>query len=61
MALERTFIPYGAYWITPFCRWQGSLVGEHSMKLTARVARQALSDGSVTPEYTSVPSSWASR
>ena len=38
MALERTFIPYGAYWSTPFCRWQGSLVGEHSMKLTARVA-----------------------
>ncbi len=50
MALERTFIPYGAYWSTPFCRWQGSLAGEHSMKLTARVARQALSDGPVTPE-----------
>jgi acetyl-CoA acetyltransferase family protein len=51
MAFERTFIPYGAYWSTPFCRWQGSLAGEHSMKLAARVARHALSDGPVTPEH----------
>ena len=50
MAFERTFIPYGAYWSTPFCRWQGSLAGEHSMKLAARVARQALRAGPVTPE-----------
>ncbi len=42
MALERTFIPYGAYWSTPFCRWQGSLGHLHSMKLAAQVTRRFL-------------------
>ncbi|MCF6216979.1 MAG: thiolase family protein [Emcibacter sp.] len=32
-------IPYGAYWSTPFCRWQGSLSNLHSIKFAAHVAR----------------------
>jgi acetyl-CoA acetyltransferase family protein len=28
-------IPYGAYWSTPFARWQGTLSDLHSMKLAA--------------------------
>ena len=39
---ENAFIPYGAYWSTPFCRWQGSLGHLHSLKLAADVAQQAL-------------------
>ena len=36
------YIPYGAYWSTPFARWQGSLSGLHSLKLAAWTAERAL-------------------
>jgi acetyl-CoA acetyltransferase len=42
MALTNSFIPYGAYWSSPFCRWQGSLSGESSVTLAARTAAGAL-------------------
>ncbi|MCF6195914.1 MAG: hypothetical protein L3J50_04345, partial [Emcibacter sp.] len=32
-------IPYGAYWSTPFCRWQGSFSNLHSLKFAAHVIR----------------------
>jgi len=35
-------IPYGAYWSTPFCRWQGSLAHLHSLQFAAHVARDEL-------------------
>lgn len=35
-------IPYGAYWSTPFARWQGSLAHLHSIEFAAHVARQEL-------------------
>lgn len=35
-------IPYGAYWSTPFARWQGSLAHLHSVRFAAHVATQAL-------------------
>ena len=35
-------IPYGAYWSSPFARWQGSLANRHSLKLAAQVARREL-------------------
>ncbi len=35
-------IPHGAYWCTPFARWQGSLAHLHSLRFAARVAREAL-------------------
>ncbi|MDQ0314489.1 thiolase family protein [Amorphus orientalis] len=35
-------IPYGAYWSTPFARWQGSLANAHSLKLAATTARREL-------------------
>ncbi|MCB1360826.1 MAG: thiolase family protein [Rhodobacter sp.] len=38
------YIPYGAYWSTPFARWQGSLSHLHSMKFAAHVAKGALAD-----------------
>ena len=40
--MANAFIPYGAYWSTPFARWQGSLAHLHSLKLAARTATQAL-------------------
>ena len=34
-ALSELRIPYGAYWSTPFARWQGSLADLHSLKFAA--------------------------
>jgi acetyl-CoA acetyltransferase len=38
----RAEIPYGAYWCTPFARWQGSLAHLHSIEFAAHVARREL-------------------
>ncbi len=35
-------IPYGAYWSTPFCKWQGSLSHLHALEFAAHVAKQQL-------------------
>ncbi len=38
----KTLIPYGAYWCTPFAKWQGSLSHLHSVEFAAHVSKQAL-------------------
>lgn len=38
----RAEIPYGAYWSTPFARWQGALASLNSLELAAEVARREL-------------------
>lgn len=43
-ALSDLRIPYGAYWSTPFSRWQMSLSDLHSMKLAAATAAQVAKD-----------------
>jgi len=35
-------IPYGAYWSTPFARWQGSLSHLNSVELAAHVAKDEM-------------------
>jgi acetyl-CoA acetyltransferase len=35
-------IPYGAWWSTPFVKWQGALAHLHPLELAAHVARDAL-------------------
>jgi len=35
-------IPYGAYWSTPFCRWQGSFSNLHSLEFAAHVVKQEI-------------------
>ena len=42
MRFENVCIPYGAYWSTPFCKWQGSLATQNALSLAAEVAREAL-------------------
>jgi acetyl-CoA acetyltransferase family protein len=49
MAFSRAFVPYGVYWSSPFCRWQGSLAGAHSVELAAEVAAEVLRDRKVDP------------
>jgi acetyl-CoA acetyltransferase family protein len=50
MFLDNTFIPYGAYWSTPFARWQGSLSEYHSIRLVGEVAREFLARREITPD-----------
>ncbi len=35
-------IPYGQYWSTPFCKWQGAFQHLHSLEFAAFVAKQEL-------------------
>lgn len=42
MPFEKTYVPYGGYWSTPFVRWQGSFANLHTMKFAAEVTRKAL-------------------
>ena len=35
-------IPYGAYWSTPFARWQGAFANLHSLEFAAHIARKEL-------------------
>jgi acetyl-CoA acetyltransferase family protein len=50
MTLQNTFIPYGGYWSSPFCRWQGSIGHEHSLKLAAATTRRFLERVDISPE-----------
>ncbi len=51
MPLERAYIPYGAYWSSPFCRWQGGIGHVHSMELAAETARGALEARGISLEH----------
>jgi len=42
-------IPYGAYWSTPFVRWQGSFSHLHSLKFAAWTAKSALARRGLDP------------
>ncbi|MBZ0129194.1 MAG: thiolase family protein [Rhodobacteraceae bacterium] len=42
-------IPYGAYWSTPFARWQGALANLHSVELAAHVAKGELDRRGIDP------------
>jgi len=37
-------IPYGAYWSTPFARWQGAFSNLHSLQFAAQTLRQELAN-----------------
>jgi len=47
MGFERAYIPYGGYWSTPFCRWQGSFQNQHSIVFAAEVAKMFFEKGNV--------------
>jgi len=42
-------IPYGAYWSTPFAKWQGSFSALHSVEFAAHVVRAELSLRKIDP------------
>ncbi len=50
MSFEKAYIPYDAYWSTPFCRWQGNFAHLHSMKFAAEICRRALPARGISPK-----------
>lgn len=46
---ENVHVPYGGYWSTPFCKWQGRLAQQHPVKLAAETASRALADRGIEP------------
>lgn len=49
MRFENSYIPYGAYWTTPFCKWQGSLSTLNAVHLAAQAAQKALAERDIAP------------
>lgn len=50
MSFDNVEIPYGAYWSTPFTKWQGSLQHLHAMKFAAHVAKLELAKRNIDPK-----------
>lgn len=50
MTLAKSFIPYGGYWSSPFCRWQGSLSQHNAVELAAKSATAFLANRDQSPE-----------
>ncbi len=42
-------IPYGAYWSTPYAKWQGSFAGLNSLEFAAHVAKAELAERAIDP------------
>jgi acetyl-CoA acetyltransferase len=49
MLLHNVYIPYGGYWSTPFCKWQGSFATMHALHFAAEVTRRALAERGIAP------------
>ena len=47
--MSEAYIPYGAYWSTPFARWQGSFAHLHPLTFAAHVARAELERRRIDP------------
>ena len=55
MPFENVYIPYGSYWCTPFCKWQGSFANLHPITFAAEVACRGLAERKISPqEFTSL-------
>jgi acetyl-CoA acetyltransferase len=44
MVFRKSYIPYGGYWSSPFCKWQGSFAALHPISFAAEVACRALAE-----------------
>jgi acetyl-CoA acetyltransferase len=48
--LTKAYIPYRGYYSTPFCRWQGTMANENSIKLGATTAHRWLKKNNFDPK-----------
>ncbi len=46
----KAFIPYGGYFSSPFCRWQGSFQSENAIELAGTVTRKFLTERNIDPK-----------
>ncbi len=37
---SKAYIPYGGYYSTPFCRWQGSMQNENAIELGGKNGKE---------------------
>jgi acetyl-CoA acetyltransferase family protein len=49
MSFKNAYIPYGAYWSTPFSRWQGSFQNLHAIKFAADITTKFLNEREISP------------
>ena len=47
--LTKAYIPYGGFYSSPFCRWQGKMANENAIELGAKTARRWFSSRDVDP------------
>ncbi|MFC5711701.1 thiolase family protein [Thalassorhabdus alkalitolerans] len=47
--LNKAYIPYGGYYATPFCKWQGSFQHENSLELGARSSKKWFEQRNIDP------------
>ncbi|MDD5306120.1 MAG: thiolase family protein [Deltaproteobacteria bacterium] len=50
MAFKNAYIPYGAYWSSPYARWQGSFANLHSIELAGQTGRKFFELRKISPE-----------
>ena len=50
MAFKNTYIPYGGYWSTPFCTWQGSFQNLHAIRFAAETGKRFLEKNKISPK-----------
>ena len=50
MAFKNTYIPYGGYWSTPFCAWQGSFQNLHAIEFAAEIGTRILQEKKISPK-----------
>lgn len=46
---KNAFIPYGGYYASPFCKWQGSLANVNSIELGAATSKRWLASRDIDP------------
>ena len=50
MQFEDVCVPYGAYWSTPFSKWQGSFANLHPIPFAAETGARVLAERGIPPE-----------
>lgn len=49
MRFQKAFIPYRAYWSSPFCRWQGSFAHLHAVEFAGEMVRRFFQERDLSP------------
>ncbi len=50
MPYSKTYVPYGMYWSTPFCKWQGSFAPLHPVHFAAETCKKAFAKRKISPD-----------